>query len=449
MARSTAAAKGSAAKRAVATTKSTHVVKPKTPKASPKPQPRPKSPKRRVLSKAADGAAGKPAATATKSKAAKPDAKVAPAPPQGEMATASPEVDATVSVEHAGPGVAEGNVADVEMAQSVPTASATTDYACPMSPGCVLKRLFQWPSVVLKAFATFHQQMKLKSTSEQAASVAHRTLHSWMAHEPDLARRGSLGEDSEEQGALQELVKKVGEVSMSTAFSGIESPSTATLMLSTSISHHLGRPVDPASIAKPDHRYAIEWLPQARDQILNHPHCPEHVFGDMMDFWSDAIRPRLESLVSQHLVDSVLAPLIRATRNSAAVTAWCYKHDRMCKIEETDVHVAGTPCVDFSKRGSMLHELGNSYLAFLAWCSVRRRLGDKVVVQENVPEFPNELLERMLGDMYYLEWTTLNPVQYGFPIARGRKWVIMRHKLKTSAFLSPFSYFAADRKSVV
>ncbi len=115
---------------------------------------------------------------------------------------------------------------------------------------------------------------------------------------------------------------------------------------------------------------------------------------------------------------------------------------KLCQAEPSRYHMAGTPCVDFSLRGLGLGELGECFLCFLAWASARREQQEQVILQENVKEFPDSLLVRVLGDMYYVDSALLNPSEFGFPVERVRKYVILRHKLKTVAFSSPWGCFA-------
>ena len=104
------------------------------------------------------------------------------------------------------------------------------------------------------------------------------------------------------------------------------------------------------------------------------------------------------------------------------------------QAEDADVHVAGTPCVDFSVRGSTLGEQGDAFLCFLCWAAGRRYHQESIVIQENVKGFPQRLLIDLLGDIYDIQAVVINPSNHGFPSERPRQWVVMRHRSKTHAF---------------
>ena len=89
----------------------------------------------------------------------------------------------------------------------------------------------------------------------------------------------------------------------------------------------------------------------------------------------------------------------------------------------------------------MSKEDGKTYLFFLCWCSMRLRLQESMVLQENVSSFPTRLLQQLLGGMYFVQECILNPAHFGFPVVRERKWVLLRHRYKTGAFSSPMNLF--------
>lgn len=112
------------------------------------------------------------------------------------------------------------------------------------------------------------------------------------------------------------------------------------------------------------------------------------------------------------------------------------------QAESSDVHVAGTPCVDFSLRGNQMQELGPAFLVFLCWCAHRREQQEAVIVQENVTAFPVQLLIDLLGDIYDIQSACINPASLGFPSQRSRQWVVMRHRTKTCGFSLSLDVFS-------
>ena len=105
--------------------------------------------------------------------------------------------------------------------------------------------------------------------------------------------------------------------------------------------------------------------------------------------------------------------------------------------------MAGTPCTDYSLKGAQLRECGATFLLFLCWVAQRLLLQEDVIVQENVPQFPPELLQKFLGALYIIETTVLSPFDLGWGVQRRRRWTVLRHRYKTRAFTSPLNAFSA------
>ena len=112
------------------------------------------------------------------------------------------------------------------------------------------------------------------------------------------------------------------------------------------------------------------------------------------------------------------------------------------KAEEADWHIAGTPCVDHSPRGSGQGLQGKSGRPFFCWACQRRRIQEKYIFQENVPQFDESWLDLLLGDLYHIQWQILDPFTLGWPVARKRKYCLLRHKYKTGPFAMPLNEFS-------
>ena len=109
---------------------------------------------------------------------------------------------------------------------------------------------------------------------------------------------------------------------------------------------------------------------------------------------------------------------------------------------EADVHVAGTPCVDFSPRGKCEGALGKTIQHFYCWIAMRRDFQEKFILQENVKGFETKLIADCLEDIYYIHIVILDPHQCGWPISRCRKFTVLRHKLKTGVMRLPLNLFS-------
>ena len=92
--------------------------------------------------------------------------------------------------------------------------------------------------------------------------------------------------------------------------------------------------------------------------------------------------------------------------------AKCLMHSGHCCCGGSAfMHVAGPPCVDFSSQGNQLGLLGKSMLALMCWIAMRRLLQEAIVIHENVPQCPESLLKKYLGDLYLI-WEAFQVMTY-------------------------------------
>ena len=85
---------------------------------------------------------------------------------------------------------------------------------------------------------------------------------------------------------------------------------------------------------------------------------------------------------------------------------------------------------------------GKTVSFLFAWLAQRLQIQEAYIVQENVERVVTRTLEDALGCLYYVDHAILDPFELGWPIARRRKYTILRHKLKTGAMAQPLSSFA-------
>ena len=90
----------------------------------------------------------------------------------------------------------------------------------------------------------------------------------------------------------------------------------------------------------------------------------------------------------------------------------------------------------------MLGVAGRAFAALLAWTAQRARLQESIVIQENVVGFPTSLLLTLLGFLYFVDVSEMDPADYGWPVSRRRKWTVLRHRGKTRGATTPWSIFA-------
>ena len=97
----------------------------------------------------------------------------------------------------------------------------------------------------------------------------------------------------------------------------------------------------------------------------------------------------------------------------------------MCSIEGkvASIHVAGTVCCGHSPIGEGQTEHALSHGHFIIWSGQRAVQAEPVIVQENVPEFPESNLQAALP-MYEWNGAVLDPGQFGWPVRRGRQFMM-------------------------
>jgi hypothetical protein len=175
----------------------------------------------------------------------------------------------------------------------------------------VLKILFSWPRHVLNVFSMF-----LASGGKHS----HRSTSSTPTPQP--------------KGAAEVVLSKLQDFSISTSFSGIDTPSTSLMNLGLGACEQMGLPASEMKLARNMH--AIEWYSRSQDELLEHPHGPEHVFENINDFWHPAVKERLVTLVTMQLIQTVLVPLVLAGQ-SVCSFAYCMKCQKVCEASSLKI----------------------------------------------------------------------------------------------------------------
>ena len=94
---------------------------------------------------------------------------------------------------------------------------------------------------------------------------------------------------------LFDLRKRLRITTVSTAFSGIDSPGTSLEQLRVSLDMMLDGKVGECPSR---HLHATEWFGPSQDELMNHPHRPGCLFGNIEDFLSPILKPQLPTLVA-------------------------------------------------------------------------------------------------------------------------------------------------------
>ena len=128
--------------------------------------------------------------------------------------------------------------------------------------------------------------------------------------------RVSTTDDADLRLYLLELKKVMSNTTMSTSFSGVDTPATAMAMMSAGIHVELGLDCDAKTLADAvgPNLWAIEKFSKSQFELEKHPFGPKCIFGDINDFWQDSVRLRLDALKQSHLIQTVLKDLVMGGR---------------------------------------------------------------------------------------------------------------------------------------
>ena len=138
--------------------------------------------------------------------------------------------------------------------------------------------------------------------------------------DPDFMQRVAsyLGVDDGTVRSLKGMFEKAGAMSISTAYSGIDAPSTSILSMLACAESELQ-----FDLQHPQHFFAIEWNQHCQEELQMHPGKPQCLFGNLEDFLSQHLRCVLMDLVEADKLKSVLQPVIlENTSANGAVSTW-------------------------------------------------------------------------------------------------------------------------------
>ncbi len=198
------------------------------------------------------------------------------------------------------------------------------------------------------------------------------------------------------------------------------------------------------------HSYSIEILTESQNELRILPNGPEMLFDDMNQFWVEPLRGLVREVSKKKLksIYDILKPIIL---EGNSVVNWGYDiiSNEMRQLPVVDNLEAGTPCVDWSCRGSGDGVDGPSCLAWLSFIALRLLQQEAHVTTENVKRIQIiHYKEFGLSKIYHIDleeqgWQTTveNSFSFGWPGNRERKWTHFRHKIKTGPLVMPLSIF--------
>lgn len=123
---------------------------------------------------------------------------------------------------------------------------------------------------------------------------------------------------------------------------------------------------------------------------------------------------------------------------------FCKCSPQECRLQQADIVIAGTSCVDFSRAGKRRKENGPTIASTLCW--FRRARKAKVWIHENVPDFPDVIPRSMMkigkkaskpncrsnaDDVSVMHYTCCAPTNMFF-LKAGRTHVIKKLEVETA-----------------
>ena len=189
---------------------------------------------------------------------------------------------------------------------------------------------------------------------------------------------GFFGED-----AINTLMDKVTQRqtdTMSTSFSGIESPHTAACANRQALARRLG-----VEVPFPKLMHMVEWDGACQAELkLIAKETGACLFSDISSFFRPEVLETIDFLKQNPAMSvEILAPLL-ATGRLMKTSAHCLSHNRLCCLKTASSHKAGTMCTPYSKRGVQLGLKDECTLHSIAWVGLRLLLQEPDITQESL-----------------------------------------------------------------
>ena len=223
-------------------------------------------------------------------------------------------------------------------------------------------------------------------------------------------------------------------MTLSTSYSGIDSPAHACAYITDFVSHHLGRQL------RWHNMFAIEKDNSARSELKAAIHPPQHTFKRLEDFISDEWKKDFASAIWTMKYEDIISQCQAGAFTKCV--AFCDTCNADCRCSTARVHAAGSSCVDFTPQGGRQRSWGPTFGAMVLWLSHRCQLMEDFIFHENVVQHDISLMLAVLANFYVVVSIVLDPQNMGFPVCRPRKLSLMVHKRLFAGFIYPLSYFA-------
>ena len=202
---------------------------------------------------------------------------------------------------------------------------------------------------------------------------------------------------------VDQMASAFATIDISTAFSGVCAPSTALHCILEGL-----QPVKAKHISF-TYRWAIEWSTEAQLELNVLPVKPDDLFSDILSFLTPKAAQELTSLGPEpQLVD--MENIILRSKNAITI-----------RMVGSRIHIAGTPCTDFSPQGKCEGLSGITMKYLLTWCRIMLELRIPIIVTENVKSFPWRQLHAYLPG-YSAQTVVLRNTSFGHAVERCRRY---------------------------
>ena len=143
-------------------------------------------------------------------------------------------------------------------------------------------------------------------------------------------------------------------------------------------------------------------------------HAPGYIFGNIEDCVSEDALQAMQEIVDSSVMDAsnaseeekkmfmrqLMAPLMKNHCEALQVQDEAFITSRA----GLRIHIAGTPCVDWSKRGKKSGTYGRTCIPHATWLSQVIATGVHIILHENTPDYPDFMLMDPLHFFDSREW---------------------------------------------
>ena len=236
--------------------------------------------------------------------------------------------------------------------------------------------------------------------------------------------------------AREHAASRLRGLSVSTAFSGICSPTTSLFIIMLVHSQYFANDckliTEPSGAPTFDYVAATEWSPECMIELQCLHHPPRFLFKHVLDFATPATLNSYQTMMTagtltwRKLQTLVMSP--GAVRKSAT----CHRTGAIAEHPWSWISIGGHPCTDYSSQGSLKKEDGQTAFFFLVWAALQLMLLPIVIVSENVPNYPERNLHDMFGNLYRVSSVVLSNLDLGSSGSRSRRFTVMVLKSKAA-----------------